>query len=113
MCIRDRTGIVQKPSISSVKAAPSSDASSAKVTFHVDALFPVSQVNASLNEKDIDVDVLGNQDYSLEVEENGYLLLDVVSISGLHATQEISIDSIAVSYTHLDVYKRQGLLRSS
>ena len=88
------TGIVQKPSISSVKAAPSSDASSAKVTFHVDALFPVSQVNASLNEKDIDVDVLGNQDYSLEVEENGYLLLDVVSISGIHATQEISIDSI-------------------
>ena len=60
----------------------------------MDALFPVSQVNASLNEKDIDVDVLGNQDYSLEVEENGYLLLDVVSISGIHATQEISIDSI-------------------
>lgn len=88
------TGILQKPSISSVKAAPSSDSSSAVVTFHVDALFPVSDVSASLNERKVSVDILGSKDYSIEVTENGYLLLEVVSVSGIKSTQGVSIDSI-------------------
>lgn len=102
------TGVVQSPSISSVKAAPSSDSSSARITFSVDALFPVSKVSATLNESEVSVDTDGNQSYSIEVQENGYLLLDVVSISGVHATQGISIDSIddqapvILSHSHED-----------
>lgn len=102
------TGFFQKPSISSVKAAPSSDSSSARITFSVDALFPVSKVSATLNESEVSVDTDGNQSYSIEVQENGYLLLDVVSISGVHATQGITIDSIddqapvILSHSHED-----------
>lgn len=88
------TGMLQKPSISRVKAAPSSRASSAVVTFQVDALFPVSKVTASLNEKSVAVDSLGSNDYSIEVSENGYLLLEVVSISGIRSEQGVTIDSI-------------------
>ena len=88
------TGFLQKPAISRVKAAPSSNAASATVTFQVDALFPVRDVSASLNEKTINVDTLGNNGYSIEVSENGYLLLEVVSISGIRSEQGLSIDSI-------------------
>lgn len=77
-----------------MKAAPSSNAASATVTFQVDALFPVRDVSASLNEKTINVDTLGNNGYSIEVSENGYLLLEVVSISGIRSKQGLSIDSI-------------------
>lgn len=101
-------GFFQQPSISSVKAAPSPDSSSARITFSVDALFPVSKVSATLNESRVNVDNIGEQNYSIKVEENGYLLLDVVSISGVHVTQGISIDSIddqapvILSHSHED-----------
>lgn len=88
------TGFFQKPSISSVKAAASSDASSARITFRVDALFPVSEISASMNEKSVSVDSLGNRDYAIEVNENGYLLLEAVSISGIKSTQGMTIHSI-------------------
>lgn len=88
------TGFLQKPSISSVKAAASSNAASAIVTFHVDAVFPVSNVSASMNEKAVDVDALGSNGYSIEVHENGYLLLEVVSVSGIRSEQGVAIDSI-------------------
>lgn len=100
------SGLLQTPSISSVLAAPSSDSSSIRVTFRVDALFPVSQVSASLGEQDVTVNALGNQNYSVEVNKNGYLLLEVVSISGVRATQSVTIDSIddqapvIVSHSH-------------
>lgn len=99
-------GLTEKPAFSSVKAAPSSDSSSARVTFQVDALFPVRDVNASLNEQAVSVDALGKGGYAVDVTENGYLLLEVVSLSGMRSSQGVTIDSIddqapvIVSHTH-------------
>ena len=67
-------GTVVPASVSEVSAAPSSDASSVQVRFHVDTLIPVREVTAQINEQSLSVEEDGYQNYLINVEENGYLL---------------------------------------
>ena len=87
-------GTVIPAPISSVSAAPSTDASSVQVSFHISSIIPVKSISASLNETSVPVQENGFQNYSVNVEENGYLLLDVYSSTGMHSSHGMHIDSI-------------------
>ena len=87
-------GTVVPASVSEVSAAPSSDASSVQVRFHVDTLIPVREVTAQINEQSLSVEEDGYQNYLINVEENGYLLLDIYSMTGMHTTHGMEITGI-------------------
>ena len=52
------------------------------------------------------------RNYTKMIHHSAYLLLNLVNnildLSKLEATGEVVLTVVAVSYTHLDVYKRQG-----
>ena len=79
-------GTVIPVSISELQTAPASDSSSVQVTFQLNSVIPVREVTAQVNNRPLSVDRHGYQQYTVTVEENGYLLLDVCSITGMHST---------------------------
>lgn len=87
-------GTVVPAPISEVSAAPSPDASSARVEFSVSSAIPVREVSAQMNDQTIQVEETSYQNYAVDVQENGYLLLEVYSISGMYSSHGIEIDSI-------------------
>lgn len=87
-------GTVVPAPISEVSAAPASDASSARVEFSVSSAIPVREVSAQMNDQKIQVEETSYQNYAVDVQENGYLLLEVYSISGMYSSHGIQIDSI-------------------
>ena len=87
-------GTVVPASVSNVSAAPASDSSSVQIRFQVDTLIPVQEVTAQINEHSLPVETDGHQEYEVNVEENGYLLLDVYSATGMHSSHGIEIDGI-------------------
>ena len=135
MCIRDRRyavkratvaacavllivllapGTVVPASVSHVSAAPATDSSSVQISFQVDTLIPVQDVTAQINERSLSVESSGYQQYQVTVEENGYLLLDIYSVTGMHTSHGMEITGIdseapvIVSHERQDVYKRQA-----
>ena len=45
----------------------------------------------------------------VEIEEGGYMEMETVQIEGVDSTSRVTRATLgAVSYTHLDVYKRQA-----
>ena len=87
-------GTVIPVPISELQTAPASDSSSVQVTFQLNSVIPVREVTAQINNRALSVDSHGYQQYTVTVEENGYLLLDVCSITGMHSTQGIEISGI-------------------
>ena len=87
-------GTVIPVPISELQTAPASDSSSVQVTFQLNSVIPVREVTAQVNNRPLSVDSHGYQQYTVTVEENGYLLLDVCSITGMHSTQGIEISGI-------------------
>ena len=82
-------GTVVPASVSEVSAAPASDASSVQVSFRVDGLIPVREITAQINEHSLSVESSSYQNYQITVEENGYLLLDIYSATGLHSSHSM------------------------
>lgn len=87
-------GTVAPAPITSVSAAPAADSASVKVEFNVSSLIPVQEIRASLDDSKINVEEKGFQRYVVEVNKNGYLLLEVYSVTGLHSSHGMQIDSI-------------------
>lgn len=87
-------GTVMPASVSHVSAAPASDSSSVQVRFQVDTLIPVQEVTAQINEHSLTVETEGRQEYWVDVGENGYLLLDIYSVTGMHSSHGIEIAGI-------------------
>mgnify|MGYP005759851183 CR=1 FL=1 len=87
-------GTVVPAPISEVSAAPAADSSSARVEFSVNSAVPVREVSAQMNDHTIQVEETSYQNYAVDVQENGYLLLEVYSISGMYSSQGIEIDGI-------------------
>ena len=87
-------GAVVPASVSSVSAAPASDSSSVQVQFRVDTLIPVRDITAQINEHSLAVEESGYQSYCIVVEENGYLLLDIYSVTGMHSSHSMEISGI-------------------
>ena len=87
-------GTLLPTSISKVSAASIDHGRTAKVEFYIDCLIPVQTVSASINDKLLNVRTEGYQHYSVDVPENGYLFLEVVSLTGIRCTENILIDSI-------------------
>ena len=87
-------GTVVPASVSEVSAAPASDASSVQVSFRVDGLIPVREITAQINEHSLSVESSSYQNYQITVEENGYLLLDIYSATGLHSSHSMEISGI-------------------
>lgn len=87
-------GTVVPASVSHVSAAPASDSSSVQICFQVDTLIPVKDVTAEINEHSLSVSDNGYQQYEVTVEENGYLLLDVYSATGMHTSHGMEITGI-------------------
>lgn len=94
--------------ISNVSAAPSDDASSACVEFKVSCLIPVQNVSAEINDHPVELEETGYQSYSVNVKENGYLLLEVLSASGMRSTHEVKIDNIDDQAPHIVSHHRDG-----
>lgn len=101
-------GTVVPASVSTVSAAPSTDQSSTSVEFEISSLFPVQKINAHINEKELDIEKVGYQHYSVDVEENGYLLLEVYSITGLYFSHSVEIDSIDDEAPHIVSHHPEG-----
>lgn len=94
--------------ISNVSAVPASDSSSAQVEFKISSLIPVQQVSAQTNDHTLDLEETGYQTYSVNVKENGYLLLEVYSISGMRSSHEMKIDTIDDQEPHIVSHHREG-----
>lgn len=94
-------GTIVPASISHVEAAPISNRASARVEFRINSFIPVREINASLNEKPLDIREEGYQKYSIDIKENGYLLLEVYSVTGLHSSQSVKVDSIDDEAPHI------------
>lgn len=101
-------GTVIPVSISHVTAAPSTDKSSSRVEFEVSSLFPVQQINANINNKELEIQETGFQHYSVDVKENGYLLLEIYSATGLYSSHGIEIDSIDDTAPHIVSHHLEG-----
>lgn len=95
-------GTVVPSSISNVSAATSDDMSSASVKFSINSLIPVEQINATLNDTQLPIEECGFQKYSVDISENGYLLLEVYTITGLYSSQGIEIDTIDDQAPHIE-----------
>lgn len=87
-------GTVTPAPISEVEAEPQQDASSVTVNFQINSLVPLKDVSAQLNHQPVPVKQESYQGYSVKVEENGYLLLEVETITGKKSTQDMIIDSL-------------------
>lgn len=87
-------GTVMPTSFSKVSAASINNGQMARVEFYIDCLFPVQTISASINNKVLDINTKGYQHYSVDVPENGQLLLEVASLTGIRHTENILIDSI-------------------
>lgn len=87
-------GTVIPTSFSKVSAASIDDGRMAKVEFYINCLLPVQAISASINSKVLNVNTEGYQHYSVDVPENGTLLLEVASLTGIRHTEEILIDTI-------------------
>lgn len=94
-------GTVVPSSISNVSAATSDNMSSASVKFSINSLIPVERINATLNDRQLSIEDCGFQKYSVDVSENGYLLLEVYTITGLYSSQGIEIDTIDDQAPHI------------
>ena len=87
-------GTVVPAPISGVAAAPQKDASSLTVNFQINSLVPLKDVSAQLNDNPVAVKQESYQGYSVKVEENGYLLLEVETVTGMKSSQDMIIDSL-------------------
>lgn len=94
-------GTVVPSSITNVSAATSDDMSSASVQFSINSLIPVERINATLNNSQLNIEQCGYQKYSVDVSENGYLLLEVYTMTGLYSSQGIQIDNIDDQAPHI------------
>lgn len=94
-------GTVAPAPISSVEAAPSGDASSAQITFQVSSLIPVQSITATLDDSSVAVEENGFQSYFVNVNENGYLLLEVYSATGMRSSHGMNIDCIDEQAPHV------------
>lgn len=101
-------GTVIPASVSQVSAAPSTDKSSTKVEFEISSLFPVQQINANMNNKELKIQETGFQHYSIDVKENGYLLLEIYSVTGLYSSHGVEIDSIDDKAPHIISHHLEG-----
>lgn len=93
--------------ISNVSAAGDTQ-TSAIVEFQIDTLFPVQHVGAKINNQELSVQENEYHNYSIEVPENGYLLLEVYSITGMYSSQNILIDSIDDEAPHIVKHYQEG-----
>lgn len=87
-------GTVIPAAVSHVSAAPASNAASMQISFQVDTLIPVQEVTAQINEHSLPVESNGYQKYQLTVEENGWLLLDICSVTGMRSSHKLEISGI-------------------
>lgn len=101
-------GTVAPAPISNVSAAPIANAGSATVNFQVNSLIPLRDVSAHMNDKPVTVTQQSYQGYSVEVEENGYLLLEVETITGMTSSQDILIDSLDDEAPHIVSHEKSG-----
>lgn len=101
-------GIVLPASATVVSAAVLEDGSRAHVEFRVNCLIPAQHIKASINQKVLDVSQAGYQKYSVDVEENGYLLFEVTSASGIKSTQSISIEELDEEPPHITKHYKSG-----
>lgn len=101
MLINLMPGTVIPSSITNVSAATSDDMSSASVKFSINSLIPVDRISATLNNSSLTIKEYGYQKYSVDVSENGSLLLEVYTITGLYSSQSVQIDSIDDQAPHI------------
>lgn len=94
--------------ISNVSAASGDTHTSATVEFQIDTLIPVQHVGAKINNQDLPIQENGYHNYSITVPENGYLLLEVYSITGMYSSQNILIDSIDDEAPHIVKHYQEG-----
>lgn len=95
-------GTVVPSSITDVSAATSDDMSSASVNFSINSLLPVERISATLNDSQLSIEECGYQKYSVDVSENGYLLLEVYTMTGLYSSQGIEIEGIDDQAPHIE-----------
>lgn len=103
-------GTVVPASVSHVSAAPATDSSSVQISFQVDTLIPVQDVTAQINERSLSVESSGYQQYQVMVEENGYLLLDIYSVTGMHTSHGMEITGIDSEAPVIVSHERQDNL---
>lgn len=101
-------GTLVPASISNVSAAAGESQSSAVVEFNINTLIPVQHVSAKINNQELLVQENGYHNYSIDVPENGYLLLEVYSITGMYSSQNILIDSIDDEAPHIVKHYQEG-----
>lgn len=87
-------GTVAPAPISNISPAQGKTSGSATVDFQVNSLIPLRGITARMNDKDVAVTQNSYQGYSVEVHENGYLLLEVETLTGMSSSQNILIDSV-------------------
>lgn len=101
-------GTVIPASISHVSAAPARDQTSARVEFTVNALIPVQQVSAQMNDHRLEVLEESYHQYSIDVSQNGSLLLEVYSATGMYSSQTVEIDSIDEEAPHIVSHQQEN-----
>ena len=101
-------GTVVPAPISDISAAPIADSGSATVNFRINSLVPLREISAVLNNKPVEVLQESYQGYSVEVEENGYLLLEVETVTGMTSSQNILIDSLDDEVPQIVKHEKSG-----
>ena len=71
-------------------------------------IFPVKDVTAEINEHSLSITDNGYQQYEVTVEENGYLLLDVYSATGMHSSHGMEITGIDTDAPAVIGHSSQG-----
>lgn len=101
-------GTVVPVAVSQVSAAPSSDSASVQISFQLGSVIPVREVTAEINDHALTVESDGYQQYTVTVEENGYLLLDVCSITGIHTSHGMEISGIDTRAPEVTSHRQEG-----
>lgn len=87
-------GTLTPAPISRVSSSPMENSGSATISFQVNSLVPPRSISALLNDKPVKVEQESYQGYSVNVQENGYLLLQVESITGKTSSQNLLINNL-------------------
>lgn len=94
--------------VSRVSNSPIQNAASAVIDFHISSLVPMKHISASLNKKPVDVTQKSYTGYSVEVRENGYLILEAETITGMTSYENILVSGLDTEAPHITSHKKTG-----
>ena len=103
MCIRDRASSAAL----ALSGMPFMGPVGAARVGYINGEYVLNPTIAQIEESDMDLVVAGTNDAVMMVESEIYELSEEVVLGGVSFAHKSFQPVIAVSYTHLDVYKRQ------